>query len=31
MQGKMAGSIHPQTEKHAINQGVLRAAVLKGD
>jgi hypothetical protein len=31
MQGKMAESIHPQTEKHAINQGVMRAAVLKGE
>jgi hypothetical protein len=31
MQGKMAESIHPQTEKHTIIQGVMRAAVLKGD
>jgi hypothetical protein len=31
MQGKMAESIHPQTEKHGINPGELHAAVLKGD
>lgn len=29
MQGKMAASIHAQTEKYGINQVVLRAAVIK--